>query len=59
MLALTDSDILTFEIVDFQKVGQSHGVQFCNNTLQWQMLKSIKDPHIFILVLTASETLPL
>ena len=45
--ALTVSDILTFKIVDIQKVGQGHVVQFSQLTISWQMSKSTYVSHTF------------
>ena len=40
VLAFTVSKIYTFFIFYHQNVGQGHGVNFRNYTVQWQMQKS-------------------
>ena len=56
MLALTFSEILTFQIIDLQKVGQGRGVQFSQYFHSMANIKIYKSrPYIFGLPLTVSE----
>ena len=46
-LDLTLLDILTFQNIDLQIVGQGHGVYFSIDTIRWHMSKSTKDSYTF------------
>ena len=57
MLALIVSEILTFEIFDFEKLGQGHGILLSYMSFDGKYRNLQKAYHIFVLALTKNKIL--